>query len=163
MGQFPSCFFGLESEADTLEWNARTLVTLWGPERSMLHEYSYRLWGGLVSSFYFERWTLWFKGLVDSIEQHSPFDQQKFDLDIQNFEVSWTRNVSKPFPAVPTVSVFLFSLRLLTTPFKQHFVLTGCKPGHWPRKRHSCQAFPPITFFAEILASIVCFFYYSIF
>jgi hypothetical protein len=55
-GQFPACFFGVhDNDADRMEWNARTIVTLWATERSGLHEYSYRLWGGLVSSFYLPR------------------------------------------------------------------------------------------------------------
>ena len=56
---------GDEKNAELYELNARTLVTLWD-KTSHLHEYSYRLWGGLVSSFYYPRWK---NGLMKLVKQ----------------------------------------------------------------------------------------------
>ena len=105
-GEFPSCFFGiLDNEADQMEWNARQLVTLWGPQRSSLHEYSYRLWGGLVASFYHERWAQWFNATATAVESGKVFNQITFNDQIERFEQTWCRNATAPpdFPIEPTV------------------------------------------------------------
>ena len=38
-----------DDERRLLEWNARNLITLWGPRDSVLHEYAYRQWSGIDS------------------------------------------------------------------------------------------------------------------
>lgn len=51
--------------------NARTLITTWYDEAmaKSLHEYSYRQWGGLLSSFYHPRWKAWFDaGMLEPAE-----------------------------------------------------------------------------------------------
>jgi alpha-N-acetylglucosaminidase len=58
------------ADKDLLEQNARTLVTVWGPElpAQSLRDYSNREWSGLLKSFYYGRWKLWIdaqlKGLL---------------------------------------------------------------------------------------------------
>ena len=106
-GDFPACFFGdLASEADEMERNARTLVTLWGPEQSGLHEYAYRLWGGLVGAFYLPRWTRWFDAVGAALAKGTAFDQSAFDLAVEEFEQAWCNNASDTpqdtFPTQPT-------------------------------------------------------------
>ena len=53
-GAEPACFrpAAKMSLADYYELNARTQVTTWATEDSGLHDYAYKLWAGLVSSFY---------------------------------------------------------------------------------------------------------------
>ena len=58
-----------EADRDWMEWNARTLITLWGPEESAekgkLHDYSSRQWGGFLNDFYLARWEMFFKALEE--------------------------------------------------------------------------------------------------
>ena len=58
-----------EADRDWMEWNARTLITLWGPEesaeRGKLHDYSSRQWGGFLNDFYLARWEMFFKALEE--------------------------------------------------------------------------------------------------
>ena len=94
---------GNEDKKDALlyELNARTLVTLWGDKDSHLHEYSYRLWGGLVSSFYYPRWKRWFDGVGQSLDHGQAFNQTKFVEEIEIFEEEWTQSTD-PFPIKPS-------------------------------------------------------------
>lgn len=49
---------------DWLEWNARALITTWGPRKSAneggLHDYSNRAWAGLLRDYYYPRWERYF-------------------------------------------------------------------------------------------------------
>lgn len=92
---------GDKNDALLYERNARTLVTLWGNKDSHLHEYSYRLWGGLVSSFYYPRWKRWFDGVGQSLDQGQAFNQTKFVNEIEIFEEEWTQSTD-PFPTTPS-------------------------------------------------------------
>ncbi len=48
-----------------MEWNARTLITVWGPSAAAasLHDYSNREWAGLLRDFHYERWKDFFDAL----------------------------------------------------------------------------------------------------
>lgn len=72
------------------EWNARTLITLWGPPDGILHEYAQRQWSGLITGFYLPRWTLFFRALEDSLRQGSPFDTAAFEKEVCAWEDQWT-------------------------------------------------------------------------
>ena len=103
---------GDEKNAELYELNARTLVTLWGDKTSHLHEYSYRLWGGLVSSFYYPRWKKWFDEVGKAIDQKQIFNQTKFVEDIETFEEAWTHSTNV-FPSKPsTDDAFTASLKI---------------------------------------------------
>ena len=58
-----------EADRDWMEWNARTLITVWGPERAAengrLHDYSSRQWGGMLNDFYLARWKMFFEALEE--------------------------------------------------------------------------------------------------
>ena len=58
-----------EQEIDWMEWNARTLITVWGAERTAengrLHDYSSRQWGGMLNDFYLARWKMFFEALEE--------------------------------------------------------------------------------------------------
>lgn len=73
-----------EADRDWLEWNARTLVSVWGPEQSAnkgrLHDYSNRLWGGMLRDFYLVRWEMFFKALDEGCEI-TPEEWFKFEYD----------------------------------------------------------------------------------
>jgi alpha-N-acetylglucosaminidase len=58
-----------EADRDWMEWNARTLVSVWGPEqcaeRGRLHDYSSRQWGGMLGDFQRARWEMFFTALEE--------------------------------------------------------------------------------------------------
>lgn len=56
-----------EEEARLYEWNARNLITLWGPRDSMLHEYAQRQWSGLIGGFYLPRWERFVQRLHEAL------------------------------------------------------------------------------------------------
>jgi alpha-N-acetylglucosaminidase len=77
-----------------LEWNARTLVTLWGGRDSRLHDYSCRYWSGLLSSFYHRRWELWVERVESTLATGQPFDDDAFEQVVTAFEEDWTHECS---------------------------------------------------------------------
>ena len=51
------------SEKDNNLYNAMMLITYWGennPAEDYLHDYAYKEWAGLMTSFYKRRWEMWF-------------------------------------------------------------------------------------------------------
>lgn len=81
-----------DAQEDFMEWNARTIVTIWGDTGSSLNEYSYRLWAGLLSTFYRKRWEQFFNAVLD-LEQ--TFDQDVFTSSIKEWEFEWTQLTTK--------------------------------------------------------------------
>lgn len=84
-------------EADHLEWNARTLITLWGPRDSLLHDYSCRTWSGLVSSFYRARWQMFVQQVAPGLGGGAVFAPEAFEQAVRDFEEAWTHQ-TEPFP-----------------------------------------------------------------
>ena len=73
-----------EGAAERAQWSldARRLVTLWGypisvPPRhtSKLSEYAYRLWAGLVGSYYRARWGMFTAAVRAAAAGGVPFNQ----------------------------------------------------------------------------------------
>ncbi len=88
-------------EADHLEWNARTLITLWGPRDSPLHDYSCRYWAGLVGGFYLGRWQLFVQHVHDALQTGAAFDADSFEQTVRDFEEQWT-HATTPQPVETT-------------------------------------------------------------
>jgi hypothetical protein len=82
------------------EWNARNMITLWGPRDSILHEYAQKQWSGMLGDFYLPRWELFFKRLDESLAAGEPFDAEAFENEIRDWEVAWTHR-GDPFPTEP--------------------------------------------------------------
>lgn len=76
-------------ERTLYEYNARIQITLWGPNAN-IEDYANKMWGGLVSSYYQQRWVLFVSFLLDSISQKVPFDKKKFDAALFDQETKWT-------------------------------------------------------------------------
>ncbi|GAM27941.1 hypothetical protein SAMD00019534_111170 [Acytostelium subglobosum LB1] len=100
---------------DLYEFNARNQVTLWGPYYSDVHDYAYKLWGGLTEDYYLMRWTLFTKYLAQSLTTHQPFDYNKFVQDDEYLESYWGTQTNK-YPTEPTGNAIDIS-RILA---KQH-------------------------------------------
>ncbi|WP_042131612.1 alpha-N-acetylglucosaminidase [Paenibacillus sp. FSL R5-0345] len=76
-------------EKELFEFNARTLITLWGPEESsqLLHEYSHREWSGLIESFYLPRWEMFISSLSKAMSGQTPPEP----IDWYAWEYKWTQ------------------------------------------------------------------------
>ncbi len=76
-------------EQEQLEQNAKLQVTVWGgPE---LHDYAWKEWSGLVSSFYKERWTRFLRFMFSSGDK--PLDMGAWNQSIADWELNWTKAV----------------------------------------------------------------------
>ena len=88
--------------ADQYEHNARLIITIWGNRStSSLHEYSYRLWGGHIKTFYRPRWAKWFDGVAASLAAGAAWNQTRFELELEKWEEQWTRSTGVKLPTVP--------------------------------------------------------------
>ena len=81
-------------------------VTLWGPEGGELTEYAYKLWSGLISSYYVPRWQQWMEAVVDVMDVGLEFNEGKFMGDLQKWEEAWTRQPDNPFATSPSGDAF---------------------------------------------------------
>ena len=87
-----------KAEKDICEWNARVLITWWGPDNpnTTLRDYANKEWSGLVKDFYYPRWKFFLESLrwqlmgLDSIE-----------INYFSFEKTWT-NQRKKYPVKPS-------------------------------------------------------------
>ena len=77
-----------DADRNWMEWNARTLISVWGPEKAAeagrLHDYSSRQWGGMLNDFYLARWEMFFNAL----EEGKTITSQEWF----KWEENWTRS-----------------------------------------------------------------------
>ncbi|GHF10113.1 alpha-N-acetylglucosaminidase [Streptomyces morookaense] len=88
------------AERDALEYDAVSLLTIWGPRAAAdggkLHDYANREWSGLIGGLYRLRWTTYFTELSDALAAgRSPKPIDWFAL-----EERWTRE-RPTFPSSP--------------------------------------------------------------
>jgi alpha-N-acetylglucosaminidase len=80
-----------KSESCLYEWNARNLITLWGPRNSSLHDYAQKQWAGLMKDFYYPRWEMLIAQVKESLKSGVEFNSENFNSDVSAFEESWTK------------------------------------------------------------------------
>jgi alpha-N-acetylglucosaminidase len=83
-----------EEERRLLEWNARTLITLWGPPDGLPHDYANKQWAGLIKDFYLPRWKLFFAHLERALKDEKPYREKLFQDEVRLFEDAWTRKTN---------------------------------------------------------------------
>ena len=79
------------SELNLYEWNARNLITLWGPGTSSLHDYAQKQWSGIMKDFYYTRWKMLIDEVKESMKNNHEFNQEGFNLKVSEFEERWTK------------------------------------------------------------------------
>lgn len=94
-------------EADRFEFDARSLVTVWGTQDSGLHDYSGRHWSGLLTDFYLPRWQIWARWLGDGAK-----DMDELHTRIINHEEDW-RTDTTPYPTRPGVTIDTIAAQVL--------------------------------------------------
>jgi len=82
------------------EWNARTIITLWGPRDSDLHEYANKQWSGLLTDFYLPRWQMYFDRLDSALASGKSFDASAWEQTAREWEEQWTHR-NNPYPTEP--------------------------------------------------------------
>ncbi|PXX22185.1 alpha-N-acetylglucosaminidase [Arenibacter sp. ARW7G5Y1] len=75
-------------EKNTLEWNARRVITLWGT--TQLHDYARKEWSGLVSGYYQVRW----KKFIDKIQIELQTGEQLNESEFRNELMVWMEDWS---------------------------------------------------------------------
>jgi alpha-N-acetylglucosaminidase len=80
-----------DAEAARLEFDARTIITVWGPRKAAddgtLHDYANREWAGLVRGFYLPRW----RRFLDSLDDALASGGEPAPIDWFALEDAWTR------------------------------------------------------------------------
>ena len=70
------------------EFNARNLLTLWGPDGN-INDYARKSWAGLYIDYYYPRWKLFIDEVVAAVKNETEFDNDKFKEAAMNFSKSW--------------------------------------------------------------------------
>ena len=106
---------GDEQEKKYFDFNARTLITLWGDVygENMLYDYSWREWSGLIGEFYFVRWKMFYDEVISQLEKGRHVDvlctadfvkrknyiKSDFGKRLNDFENKWINTYSEyPYP-----------------------------------------------------------------
>ena len=79
------------------EWNARTIITLWGKASSPLDDYSNRQWSGMMRDYYAGRWQLFYEELDQTLRDKREWDIAAFDKKVRAWQDDWTHKTNN-FP-----------------------------------------------------------------
>ena len=75
------------------EFNARNLLTLWGPDGN-INDYARKSWAGLYISYYYPRWKLFIDQVTKAIQDQKEFDYEKFKSDARSFGKAWQNDTA---------------------------------------------------------------------
>ena len=82
-------FGSTEAEKNYYEKDARVLITTWGGEDNVNTDYAAKDWAGLISTYYKERWQLFFDFLRKTIKEGSKPDMDVFNKERASFDWQW--------------------------------------------------------------------------
>jgi alpha-N-acetylglucosaminidase len=116
-----------DEEQRLCEWNARTIITLWGSRDSDLHEYANKQWSGLLTSFYLPRWQMFFDRLDSALAAGKPFDANAWEQVTREWEEQWTRRTDE-YPTDPRGDS-VAAVRRLWTKYEPYFGERGGRDG----------------------------------
>jgi len=100
-----------DAERRLYEWNARTIITLWGPRDSLLHEYANKQWSGMLDGFYRPRWQQFFQQVDAALAAGKAFDANAYEKSIRDWELHWTHQTDC-YPTAPRGDTLAVSRRL---------------------------------------------------
>ncbi len=108
-----------ESEKELFEFNARTLITLWGNEEASesLHEYSHREWAGLIRDFYYPRWEMYISSLRKALKNN----ENPQEINWYTWEYAWTKK-GNDFSENPKGDTF----KIIENIISKYYKLTEC-------------------------------------
>jgi alpha-N-acetylglucosaminidase len=101
-------FGSTEAEKNYYEKDARVLITTWGGEGNGITDYAAKDWSGLISTYYKERWKLFFNFLQNTIKDGTEPDMKVFDKQRAAFDWQWTSKTQadQKFDAKPSGNTF---------------------------------------------------------
>ncbi|CAN1777698.1 NAGLU [Linum perenne] len=142
-----------DEEEKQFEWNARTQITMWYDnsegEASLLRDYGNKYWSGLLRDYYGPRAAIYFKYLLESLENEDEFQLKEWRRDWIKLTNEW-QNSRKKFPVASSgdaihLSKWLYGKYLKEySPSKSKFIMffveTGLirigrrcpRPRRWP-------------------------------
>lgn len=67
-----------DEEKDLLEKDAASLVTIWGAEgnESLIFDYSWREWTGLIEGYYLKRWEMFYSMLLEHLDAGKEYSEK---------------------------------------------------------------------------------------
>ena len=86
------------------ERNARNLLTTWGEKAGLLNDYASRTWSGMTSTFYGERWKMFFAAVDKAVIGGYKFDDAKYkeyEKEVTDYEEIWWKDCIGDFPETP--------------------------------------------------------------
>ncbi len=86
-----------EQERRLYEWNARTIITLWGKPSTSLDDYANRQWSGMMKDYYAPRWRLFHQELDRTLAEDREWDAAAFDRKVRAWQAEWAHQ-TKRFP-----------------------------------------------------------------
>jgi alpha-N-acetylglucosaminidase len=87
------------------ERNARDLLTTWGDKNSALTDYANRSWAGLTSTYYAERWKMFFAAVNHAVLNGEKFEGPEYEeylKDVTEYEKRWWNDCIGNFSSAPT-------------------------------------------------------------
>ena len=82
-----------ESVKDLYEFNARTQVTLWSYQESVILDYAAKAWGGLVADLFLPRWELFLGKVYDAVKSVHPLNETQYVQERFALEEAWVHKV----------------------------------------------------------------------
>ncbi|WP_327303147.1 alpha-N-acetylglucosaminidase [Streptomyces sp. NBC_01298] len=105
---------GDEAERDRYEYDARSLLSVWGrqstSEGGFLHDYANREWSGLVSELYARRWSSYFTSLEEALVRRAA----PRAIDWHAFEDDWAKLTTR-HPTRPTGDPYVLASGIAAT------------------------------------------------
>lgn len=84
-----------EEQLKLYEYNARNLITQWGPKDSLLKDYAQRQYGGMMGDFNYRRWKLFFDNVIVALHNNEKLDWETTNAKISDWEDEWANDTSK--------------------------------------------------------------------
>eukprot|EP00042_Codosiga_hollandica_P039358 m.329171 g.329171 ORF g.329171 m.329171 type:complete len:823 (+) comp55597_c0_seq2:203-2671(+) len=102
----PMCFSLNNTDEQLYRLNARTQVTLWGFQANELTDYAGKLWQGLLSGYYYQRWSMFFGAVIKALQEGQQFQMATFVSELQDWEEGWVHEQTNDFKTEPQGSAF---------------------------------------------------------
>lgn len=86
------------------EQNARNLLSTWGEPAALLNDYANRTWAGLVSTYYAERWKIFFAAVNSAVMKGEKFEDEVYDAyfaEVTEYEHKWWKECIGTFNDQP--------------------------------------------------------------
>ena len=110
--KLPAWDDGSTNGSATPEYNARNILTLWGPT-GQIRDYARREYGGLVRDFYGKRYQAFISAAAASLASQEPWDQDRFVASIlSKVELPFCAATTK-YPTVPESDAVSTARRLM--------------------------------------------------